>query len=93
MIIENLNLFISMNEAATKAIFLITGLITATGTNPNHPTLAKARSHLEEEQYEAAIFTAEQIVEHYPDTRYASSAKKLIQVARRQQLKHEYRLN
>jgi len=82
-----------MNEAATKAIFLITGLITATGTNPDHPLLAKVHSQLEKEQYDAAIFTAEQIIEHYPDTRYASAAKKLIQVARRQQLRHRYRLN
>lgn len=82
-----------MNETATKAIFLITGLITATGSNPEHPTLAKARSQLEQDQYEAAIFTAEQIVEHYPETPYAQSAEKLIRIARKQQLKHGYRLN
>ena len=82
-----------MNETATTAIFLITGLITAAGTNPDHATLAKARSQLEEEQYEAAIFTAEQIIEHYPDSIYAQSAEKLIRIARKQQLKHGYRLN
>lgn len=82
-----------MNETTTTAIFLITGLITATGTNPHHPTLAKVRSQLEDEQYEAAIFTARQIVKHYPDTAYARSAHELIQIARKQQLKHGSRLN
>lgn len=82
-----------MDETATTAIFLLTGLITATGTNPDHPTLAKARSQIENEQYKAAIFTAEQIADHYPGSVYAQSAQKLIRIARKQQLKHGYRFN
>jgi len=82
-----------MDESATTAIFLITGLITATGTNPDHPTLSKARSQLENEQYDAAIFTARQIMKHYPNTAYARFARELIHIAKKQQLKHNSRLN
>lgn len=67
-----------MNKLTTTAIFLITGLVTAAGAHPEHPMLVKAKSQLLDEQYEAALFTAEQIIEHYPDTEYAKSARKLI---------------
>ncbi|MGD8427050.1 MAG: hypothetical protein PVH63_05430 [Balneolaceae bacterium] len=82
-----------MDDLPTTAIFLITGLITAAGANPEHPTLAKARSYLVNEQYAVAIFMAERIIEHYPNTAYAKSAKKLIRLAREQQFKCGPRLN
>lgn len=81
-----------MNESATTAIFLITGLITATGTSPNHPSLSKVRSQLEDE-YEAAIFTAERIIQHYPATAYAEAARELIDLARERYVNRGFRLN
>lgn len=71
-----------MKNSINNAIFLVTGLITATGSNPSHSTLKLARSLVEEEQYIAAIYTAERIIEHYPNTAYAESAKDLICVIR-----------
>lgn len=69
-----------MNKLTTTAIFLITGLVTAAGANPEHPMLAKTKSQLLDEQYEAALYTAEQIIEHYPDTDFAKSAQRLIDI-------------
>lgn len=69
-----------MENSISSSIFLVTGLITAAGTNPQHSKLKLARSLVEEEQYIAAIFTAEKIIEHYPDSAYAESAEQLISV-------------
>jgi len=82
-----------MNSSQSQAIFLITGLITAAGAHQEHSTLKLARSLLEEEQYIAAIYTAEQIIEHYPDTTYAKSAQNLIEVIRNKYADRPHRLN
>lgn len=77
-----------MKNTINSAIFLVTGLITAAGSNPQHSKLKLARSLVEEEQYIAAIYTAEKIIEHYPNTSYADSAKDLINVIRANYLSH-----
>jgi outer membrane protein assembly factor BamD (BamD/ComL family) len=69
-----------MNKTSTNAIFLVTGLITAVGANPTHPTLKLAKSLIEEKQYIAAIYTAEEIIDHYPNTLYAEAAEELIEL-------------
>lgn len=76
-----------MNDLTTTAIFLVTGLVTAAGANREHPLLAKAKSQLLDEQYEAALFTAEQIIDHYPDTEYARAARQLMETIRELQLR------
>lgn len=82
-----------MNKEKTNAIFLLTGLMTAAGANKSHPTLRLARSLVEEEQYIAAIYTAEQIVDHYPQTSYAQAAQELIEIIKSNYLKRDIRLN
>ncbi len=82
-----------MNTSTSQAIFLITGLVTAAGAHKEHSTLKLAQSLVEEEQYIAAIYTAEQIIEHYPQTTYAQSAENLIEVIRNQYLDRPHRLN
>lgn len=77
-----------MKSSINNAIFLVTGLITATGSNPRHSTLKLAQSLVEEEQYIAAIYTAERIIDHYPDTVYAESAQDLINVIRANYMSH-----
>ena len=72
------------------SIFLLTGLITAAGTSRNHPTLKLARSLVEEERYIAAIYTAERIIEYYPDSAYAEAARELIEVIRNKYLEGEH---
>lgn len=81
-----------MNNNSTNAIFLVTGLITAAGANQTHPTLKLARSLIEEEQYIAAIYTAEKIVDHYPETSYAHAAKELIEIIKANYLDRRKRL-
>lgn len=82
-----------MDTSTSEAIFLITGIVTAAGAHKEHSTLKLARSLVEEEQYIAAIYTAEQIIEHYPDSTYAKSAQDLIKVIRSQYMDRPYRLN
>lgn len=82
-----------MNKGSTRAIFLVTGLITAGGANQTHPNLKLARSLVEEEQYIAAIYTAEKIIDHYPETSYSAAAKELIEVIRTNYLERGARLN
>lgn len=82
-----------MNKTSTSAIFLLTGLMTAAGANQTHPTLKLARSLIEEEQYIAAIYTAEKIIDHYPTTSYAKAAKELIEVIKSNYLDQSIRLN
>lgn len=75
-----------MDSCTTTAIFLITGLVTATGVNRREPTLELAEAQIKEEQYIAAIFTAEQIISYYPETAYSESAKELIELINKQYL-------
>lgn len=82
-----------MNNSATTAIFLVTGLITACGTHDAMPLLQKAQTKVVDKQYLEAIFAAEQIVHHYPGTAYAQSARKLINVINKQFLDGEYETN
>lgn len=79
-----------MNKAATTAIFLITGLITACGSHEAMPILQKAKTKIVNKQYLEAIFAAERIVEHYPHTPYAESAKELIKIINKHHLDGEY---
>ncbi|NGP87173.1 tetratricopeptide repeat protein [Fodinibius halophilus] len=82
-----------MNNLKTEAIFLVTGLIAAAGANKEHATLKLAHSLVEEDQYIAAIYTAEKIIEHYPESFYAESARKLIEVIRHDYLDQTYHFN
>lgn len=82
-----------MNKTNTNAIFLLTGLVTAAGANKTHPKLKLARSLVEEEQYIAAIYTAEQIIDHYPQTSYAQAAEDLIEVIKTNYLERSISLN
>lgn len=82
-----------MNKAKTDAIFLLTGLMTAAGANKSHPKLKLARSLIEEEQYIAAIYTAEQIINHYPQTSYARAAEELIEIIKSNYLEQRISLN
>ncbi len=82
-----------MNKAKTNAIFLLTGLMTAAGANQSHPKLKLARSLVEEEQYIAAIYTAEQIIGHYPQTSYARAAEELIEVIKSNYMDRDINLN
>lgn len=75
-----------MNKVASEAICLVTGLITAAGAGKGHATLKLAHSLIEEEQYIAAIYTAEQIKEYYPQTTYATSAEALINLIKKDYL-------
>lgn len=79
-----------MENNPTTAIFLITGLITACGTHQAMPILQKAKAKVVDKQYLEAIFAAEQIVTHYPNTAYAQSARELIQVINKHHLDGEY---
>ncbi len=79
-----------MNKAPTTAIFLITGLITACGSHEAMPILQKAKTKVVNKQYLEAIFAAERIVEHYPQTAYAESAKELIKIINKHHLDGEY---
>lgn len=69
-----------MNNLKTQTLFLITGLVTAAGANKKDSKLKLAHSLVEEEQYIAAIYTAEQIITHYPKTIWAESAEELIEI-------------
>jgi outer membrane protein assembly factor BamD (BamD/ComL family) len=82
-----------MNKVSTNAISLVTGLITAAGANQTHPTLKLARSLVEEEQYIAAIYTAEKIIDHYPETTYSTAAQELIDIIRANYLERGTRCN
>lgn len=73
-----------MDKSITEAIFLITGIITAAGANRDHPLLLKAKSQLLDEQYDAALFTAERIIKYYPDTEYAKAAQVLIDIIQKE---------
>jgi len=79
-----------INNSTTTAIFLITGLITACGSHEAMPILQKAKTKVVNKQYLEAIFAAEQIVEHYPDTSYAESARELIKIIDTHHLDGEY---
>jgi outer membrane protein assembly factor BamD (BamD/ComL family) len=69
-----------MDSSTTKAIFVVTGLVTATGIYRAEPTLDLAKFQVEEKQFWAAILTAERIIKHYPGTPYSESARELIDV-------------
>jgi outer membrane protein assembly factor BamD (BamD/ComL family) len=82
-----------MDTQATTAIFLITGLITACGSHEAMPILQKVKTKVVNKQYLEAIFAAEQIVTHYPDTAYAESARELIKIINKYHLDNEYQPN
>ncbi len=67
-----------MNQQETTTLFLITGLVTACGSHQAAPILDKACMEAVNQKYLDAIFTAQRIVENYPNTAYARSAKELI---------------
>ncbi|WP_138431134.1 tetratricopeptide repeat protein [Fodinibius saliphilus] len=69
-----------MKDVNSETIFLVTGLVTAAAANRDDATLKLAHSLAEEEQYIAAIYMAEKIIEYYPNTSYANSAQKLVDV-------------
>lgn len=79
-----------MDKNATTALFLLTGLITACGTHKAMPLLQKARTKVVDQQYLEAIYTAERIIKHYPDTAYAESARTIIEIINRRHLDGEY---
>jgi len=79
-----------MDTEATTAIFLITGLITACGSHEAMPILQKAKTKVVNKQYLEAAMAAEQIVNHYPGTAYASSARELIKIINNHHLDGEY---
>ncbi len=79
-----------MDNAHTTAIFLITGLITACGSHEAMPILQKAKTKVVNKQYLEAIVAAEKIVEHYPDTAFAESAKRLVKIINKNHLDGEY---
>lgn len=72
-----------MNQQETTLLFLVTGLITAAGSHRAMPILQKAHREVVNKKYQEAIFTAEKIVEYYPDTAYAESAKILIDLIKK----------
>ncbi len=82
-----------MDHNTTTAIFLITGLITACGSHEAMPILQKTKTKVVNKQYLEAIFAAEQIVEHYPGTAYAESARELIKIIDKHHLDGEYQPN
>lgn len=79
-----------MDKINTTAIFLITGLITACGSHEAMPILRKARNKVVNKQYLEAILASEKIVEHYPGTPFAASAKQLIHIINKRHLDGEY---
>lgn len=79
-----------MNNSETTILFLITGLITAAGSHQALPILQKARMKVVNKQYLEAIFTAEKIVEHYPNTAFADSARDIIHLINKHHLDGEY---
>ncbi|MGM0547315.1 MAG: hypothetical protein ACQEST_11410 [Bacteroidota bacterium] len=79
-----------MNNTESTIIFLITGLITASGSHQAMPLLQKARMKVVNKQYLEAIFAAEQIVKHYPDTAFAASARNIIHLINNNHLDGEY---
>ena len=79
-----------MNNLETTLLFLITGIITAAGTHEAMPILHKTRMKIVNKQYLEAIFTAEQIVDHYPNTVFAASAREIIDLINQHHLDGEY---
>ncbi len=79
-----------MDTSTTTAIFLITGLITACGSHEAMPILQKAKTKIVNKQYLEAVIAAEKIVEHYPNTAYAESARELIKIIDQHHLDGEY---
>lgn len=79
-----------MNNPETTILFLITGLITACGTHEAMPILQKTRMKVANKQYLEAIFAAEKIVEHYPGTPFAKSAREIIYLINKHHLDDEY---
>jgi len=79
-----------MDTTTTTAIFLITGLITACGSHEAMPILQKAKTKIVNKQYLEAVIAAEKIVEHYPNTAYAESARELIKIIDKHHLDGEY---
>lgn len=82
-----------MDNTTTTAIFLITGLITACGSHEAMPILQKAKTKVVNKQYLEAVIAAEKIVEYYPNTAYAESARKLIKIIDTHHLDGEYQPN
>jgi len=79
-----------MNNSETTILFLITGLITACGSHEAMPILQKTRMKVVNKQYLEAIFAAEKIVEHYPDTPFTESARDIIHLINKHHLDEEY---
>ncbi|SMO37721.1 hypothetical protein [Fodinibius sediminis] len=79
-----------MDHTETTALFLITGLITACGTHEAMPILHRAQTKVVNKQYLEAIVAAEKIVEHYPGTPFADSARELIHIINKHHLDGEY---
>lgn len=79
-----------MNNTSAEIIFLITGLITACGSHEAMPILQQAKTKVVNKQYLEAIFAAERIVQHYPETEFARSAKELIKIINKHHLDGEY---
>ena len=79
-----------MKNPETTALFLITGLITACGSYEALPILHKAKTKVVNKQYLEAIYAAEQIVNHYPGTAFATSARNLITIINKHHLDGEY---
>jgi len=79
-----------MNNPETSILFLITGLITACGSHEAMPILKKTRMKVVNKQYLEAIFAAEKIVEHYPNTAFAESARDIIHLINKHHLDEEY---
>lgn len=79
-----------MDNTTTTAIFLVTGLITACGSHEAVPILQKAKTKVVNKQYLEAVIAAEKIVEHYPNTPYAESARELIKIIDKHHLDGEY---
>lgn len=79
-----------MNNPETTLLFLITGLITASGSHEAMPILQKTRMKVVNKQYLEAIFAAEKIVQHYPDTAFAESARDIIHLINTHHLDEEY---
>lgn len=79
-----------MDKPETTILFLITGLITACGSHEAMPILQKTRMKVAGKQYLEAIFAAEQIVKHYPNTVFAESARDIIHLINKHHLDNEY---
>lgn len=77
----------------TTLLFLITGLITASGSHQAMPILQKAQAKVVNKQYLEAIFAAEQIVKHYPGTAFAKSAQNIIDLINKHHLDGEYNVS